>query len=143
VRIELLTDWPDRLDVGAEVFVEGEDRPRRIEETEPGGRVPVIHLEGVDTREAAEALAGRYLEAEAGELPAGTYYWHELEGMTVSDEAGMPLGSVEEVFRAGGNEVYRVVGPAGEVLVPALKRVVRRIDVEGRRMIVRLDPDET
>jgi 16S rRNA processing protein RimM len=137
-----LTDWPERLDAGAEVYLDEEDRARRIRRTEAGGRVPVLYLEGVESREAAEGLAGRYLEVIPAPLPADTYYWHQLEGLAVSDEAGLELGTLVEVFRAGGNEVYRVVGPDGERLVPALKRIVRHIDLAVGRMVVRLEPED-
>ncbi len=43
--------------------------------------MPVVRLEGVDRREQAEALSGRYLEVEAEPLPAGHYYWHQLVGL--------------------------------------------------------------
>ena len=102
--------------------------------------MPVIHLDGVDSREAAEALAGRYLEVPSRELEAGSYYWDDLVGLRVEDPDGEPLGEVVEVFRAGGNEVYRVVGPAGERLIPALRSVVERIDLEAGVMVVA--PDE-
>jgi len=47
-----------------------------------------------------------------------------------------------EVFRAGGNEVYRIVGPSGERLVPALHSVVQRIDLEAGVMVVSADDAE-
>jgi 16S rRNA processing protein RimM len=106
-------------------------------DVEWGGRVPVVRLEGIDDRDAAEALAGRYLERDAEPLPAGTYYWHQLVGLRVTDEAGADLGRVAEVFRAGGNEVYRIEGPGCEMLIPALERVVTRIDLEAGLMVVR------
>jgi 16S rRNA processing protein RimM len=59
----------------------------------------------------------------------------------VESPAGRSIGRLEEVFRAGTNEVYRVVGPDGEVLVPALKEFVLEIDIPGGRMVVR-EPDE-
>jgi ribosomal 30S subunit maturation factor RimM len=46
------------------------------------------------------------------------------------------------VFRAGGNEVYRVVGAGGERLVPALRSVVQRIDLAEGVMIVSPDDAE-
>src|SRR5918992_1602567 len=125
VRVELLTDWPEHLDAGCEVFLDEEERPREIRRTEAAGRVPVLYLEGIESREAAENLAGRY-----------------LEGLPVSDEAGAELGTLVEVFRAGGNEVYRVVSPGGERLVPALKRIVRSIDLAAGRVVVRLDQED-
>ena len=140
LRVEILTDWPERLDADAEVSVEGESVPRRIGSVESGGRVPVLHLEGISSREAAEALAGRYLEVPTRTLEAGSYYWDDLIGLRVEAPDGQPVGELVEVFRAGGNEVYRVVGPAGERLVPALRSVVHRIDLVAGVMVVA--PDE-
>ena len=142
VRVELLTDWPERIEPGAELFLEGEAEPHRIREIEAGGRVPALYLEGIESRDAAERLAGRYLEVAERELPEGTYYWHQLEGLRVTNVNGAELGTLVEVFRAGGNEVYRVVGPAGDLLVPALKRVVELIDLEAGVMVVTLDEED-
>ena len=47
-----------------------------------------------------------------------------------------------EVFRAGENEVYRVVGGGGELLIPALRSVVKEIDLAARRMVVEYDVEE-
>ncbi|HEX6129942.1 MAG TPA: ribosome maturation factor RimM [Candidatus Limnocylindria bacterium] len=141
-RVEPLTDRPDRLAVGALLFLEGEADPTRITAREAGGRVPVLSLEGVTDREAAEALAGRFLEVEAEPLPEGTWYWHQLVGLRVADQAGRPLGTVVEVFRAGENEVYRIEGPEGELLLPAIRDVVLAVDVGGGTMTVRWQPEE-
>jgi len=142
IRIEPLTDRPDRLGAGETIWVEGEAEPRQILEAAWGGRVPVLLLEGVTDRSAAERLAGRYLEAPASPLAAGSYYWHELIGLAALDEQGTELGHVVEIFRAGENEVYRIEGSSGELLIPALRDVVRSIDLETRRMIVRYEAEE-
>ena len=109
---------------------------------ETGGRVPVAHFEGIDTREAAEPIVGRYLEAVPHDLEDGAYYWDDLVGLRVETVGGTVVGELVEVFRAGGNEVYRVVGPAGERLVPALRSVVQRIDVAEGLMVVAPDDAE-
>jgi 16S rRNA processing protein RimM len=138
-----LTDVPDRLTVGASVLVEGEAEPRRIMNVGASRHGPILRLDGVTDRATAAALIGRHLSAldAPGELPAGTYWWHELEGLDVVDPDGRPLGRLEEVFRAGANEVYRVVSPEAELLVPALRSVVLEIDLSQGRMTVR-DPAE-
>jgi 16S rRNA processing protein RimM len=141
-RVEPLTDVPDRLHVGALLYVEGEHERRHITAHEGGGKVPVIALEGITDRDGAEALAGRYLEVDAEPLPKGHWYWHQIVGLKVTDAAGNPMGNVVEVFRAGENEVYRIVGPRGELLVPALRDVVRRIDVDAGTMTVDWEPEE-
>ncbi len=136
VRVELLTDWPEHLDAGASLFLEGEAEPRTVLRRETGGRHPALTLSGITTREAAERLVGRYLEALAAPLPAGTYYWHQLEGLRVVDPAGAVIGTLIEVFRAGEAEVYRIEGPDGELLVPGVRDVVRDIDLAEGRMVV-------
>jgi 16S rRNA processing protein RimM len=143
MRLEVLTDRADRLTVGSALFVEGEEAPRQVREVELGGRVPVVRLEGVDDREQAQALAGRYLEVEAEPLPTGHYYWHQLIGLRVTDEAGRELGRLVEVFRAGENEVYRVeADDQPELLLPALHDVIRDIDLEAGTMTVRYEAEE-
>jgi 16S rRNA processing protein RimM len=136
VRIESLTDWPERLEAGAEVWVEGDPEATRIDRVETGGRVAVLYLSGVESREAAETLTGRYLEAPARDLPDGAYFWDQLIGLEVRDRRGAVVGELVEIFRAGGNEVYRVLGPTGERLVPALRSAVLEIDLEHGRMTV-------
>lgn len=108
-----------------------------------GGRVPVLHLDGIETREAAEALAGHYLEGPSQPLDPGAYFWDDLIGLRVETSTGEPLGELVEIFRAGGNEVYRVVGPDGERLVPALRRMIPRIDLAaGVMVVIDEEPDE-
>jgi len=143
VRVEMLTDWPEHLAAGSSVLLEGEEKPRRVIELQAGGRVPVLMLEGLETREAAQGLIGRYLEVEAQPLPEGSYYWHQLTGLRVIDEAGAELGELVEVFRAGENEVYRVVTDGGgELLLPAVRDVVRQIDLDAGTMVVRYEIEE-
>jgi 16S rRNA processing protein RimM len=143
MRLEVLTDRADRLSVGSQLFPEGEATSRRITAAETGGRVPVIQLEGVESRQQAEAMIGRYLEVEAEPLPAGSYYWHQIVGLKVADEDGRQLGTVVEVFRAGENEVYRVESEGQpDLLLPALREVIRDIDLPAGRMIVRYESEE-
>jgi len=142
LKVEPLSDNPERLAAGARVFLEGEQASREITAVEASPRSAVIELAGITDRETAEGIAGRYLEVDRDPLPPGTYYWHELIGVSVRDEGGHALGEVAEVFRAGENEVYRVVGPGGETLVPALREVVIELDPAARRMVVRLDAEE-
>jgi 16S rRNA processing protein RimM len=144
MRLEILTDRTDRLNIGSFLYPEGEDAPRRITAAETGGRVPIIWLEGIETREQVTAsMIGRYLEVEAEPLPEGQFYWHQLVGLKVADEAGRDLGTLVEVFRAGENEVYRIESTGEpDLLVPALRDVVRSIDLAAGTMIVRYESEE-
>jgi 16S rRNA processing protein RimM len=143
LRVMTLTDAPARLAAGELVLVEGETAPRAIMEAGISKHGPVLRLTGVTNRDQASALIGKHLLAPAGpeKLPAGAYWWHELEGLEVITPDGRVIGQLEEVFRAGPNEVYRVVGAEGEVLVPALHSIVLDIDIPARQMTI-LHPSE-
>lgn len=143
LRVMPLTDVPDRLALGAAILVEGETAPRRITQVGASRHGPVLRLDGVSGRSPASALIGRHLFSTepSPELPPGTYWWHELEGLEVTNATGRAFGRLEEVFRVGTNEVYRVVGADGELLVPALASIVTAIDRETGRMTIR-DPSE-
>ena len=142
IRVELLTDWPERLVPDAELYVDGGSGPTRILEVERGGRTLVLHLDGVTSREGAEALTGAFLEVPARPLPEGTWYWDDLVGLDVVEPDGRAVGELVEVFRAGGGEVYRIVGAEGERLVPALRSVVLDVDLDAGRMVVAPDDAE-
>jgi 16S rRNA processing protein RimM len=138
VRVEVLSDDPERFAVGDVLFAEGHTRPLTVAWTGPAKPGILVRFEELSTREAAEPLRDLYLEAEPGEpLPEGTYYWHQLRGLEVTTISGEVLGTVDDVFRAGGAEVYVVRGgPLGEVLVPGVEGVVVQLDPAGGRVVV-------
>jgi len=72
------------------------------------------------------------------QLAEGEYYWHEVVGVGVRTVTGEELGSIADVFRVGGGEVYVVRGGArGEVLVPAVRAVI--LDFRPRDGVVVVD----
>lgn len=138
VRVEVLTDDPERFAVGSVLFAEGDDRPLSVIGVQAAKPGILVRFEGRDSRESVEALRDRYLEATMGEpLPSGTYYWHQLRGLEVRTTEGEVLGSVTDVFRAGEGEVYVVSGgPRGEILVPAVHDIVTELDPTAGHVIV-------
>ena len=62
-------------------------------------------------------------------LPPGEYYWFEIEGLAVYASDGQYLGTIADIIYTGSNDVYVVRHGAREVLIPALKDVVRAIDL--------------
>ncbi|EHQ91417.1 ribosome maturation factor RimM [Desulfosporosinus youngiae] len=101
----------------------------------------LLKVEGIDTVDQAEKLRGCEVRIDRSEVPPlkeGWYYF-ELEGMQVY-EGDLLLGTLSQVLETGANDVYVVKGPKGELCVPALRSVVRNVDVPGRRMDVILPP---
>ena len=140
IKVLPLTDYPERFDPGARVFVQGEDRRVRHSRWHKG-RV-FVALAGVDRVETAEALRGLLLEIPEDETPdfaEGEYYIDQIEGCEVVSLGGAPLGRVTEVLRPGANDVYVVRRPPRrDLLIPALRQVVVAVDVEARRITVDL-----
>lgn len=100
-----------------------------------------LTVEGIDGIDQAEKYRGWEVVIDRSEVPPleeGWYYF-ELEGMKVY-ERDVLLGTLSQVLETGANDVYLVKGSKGEICVPALKSVVLNVDVEGRRMDVKLPP---
>ena len=132
VRVEILTDHPEeRYAPGTVLYREGSDDPLTVTWSSPIADGPGwrVRFAEVTTREAADLLRGAYLEWVAGpdaELARGEYFWHEVIGATVSGVDGSVLGTVRDVYRSGGAEVFLVDGgPYGEFDVPAVRAFVR------------------
>ena len=70
-------------------------------------------------------------------LPKGQFFWHQVIGLRVEDAATHELlGEVVDIIETGANDVYLVRGQRGEILVPAIKDVVKQIDPSAGRMLI-------
>jgi 16S rRNA processing protein RimM len=101
----------------------------------------VMKIRGVDDIGQAEKLAGQQICIRKNDLePAADdeYYWHELIGLAVIDEAGISLGTLTSIIPTGANDVYVVTAGDNEMLLPATVEVVREVDLEKSVMVVRL-----
>jgi 16S rRNA processing protein RimM len=101
-------------------------------------------LEGTDDRTQAEGLTGRQIAVyrdQFPDLPEDEYYWTDLLGLSVVLEDGRELGTLENMLATGANDVMVVRGER-ERLIPFVPgRYVKRVDVDGRRVVVDWDPD--
>jgi 16S rRNA processing protein RimM len=124
---------------------EGRNEHLTISAAEPVGDGPGwrLRFREIPDRTAAEPLRGVYLEAVVppAEAPRrGEYYWHEVIGVPVTDVAGNPLGTVRDVYRAGGAEVFVVDGgPVGSFDVPAVRAFVRILAPRRGEIVVDAD----
>lgn len=143
VKVEPLTDDPKRFKSLPEVFIEFADSAvfYQIESVIfLKDYFPVIKLEGINSRQKAEALRGYYLKIQrkhAVKLPKDRYFICDIIGLCVFDESGNYIGTVKDVLQTGANDVYAVETPdQKEVLIPAIKQVVKKIDLENGKMII-------
>ena len=103
---------------------------------------PVIRLQGLESREAAEALHGQPIQValeHAPKLDPGEWWAHELEGLRVTD-GDREVGTVRRMLELPSVEVLEVERPDGpELLVPMVADAVRSLDVPGRHVDVDLE----
>ena len=103
-----------------------------------------LALEDVGDREAAEALRGRLVLADAAELAPlepGEFYWHELVGCSVVDREGRRIGTVREIWDAGAHDVLVVEDDRGERhLFSTARELMPEVDLERRRIVVLVLP---
>ncbi len=117
------------------------------------GKGLVVHIEGVDDRNAAEA----YIKSEVAitteqldTLPDGDNYWHQLQGLEVwaqSSEDRELLGKVAYLIETGANDVLVVQASTASIddrerLIPYLEgEVVKHIDLDAGYMDVDWDKE--
>jgi 16S rRNA processing protein RimM len=141
VRVELLTDLPKRFE-WLEVIYVGEHQPRpvKIESVRYHQGFVLLKLAGYPSRTEAELLRGELLqvpESEAIPLEEGEYFLFQLEGVEVYTEQGEHIGRVTEVLETGANNVFVVDGQAQQFLVPDVPDVIKEIDLENGRLVIR------
>lgn len=141
VIVNLETDFPhERFRVDGIVLVGADATPRRIRAVRFHQGRPVLALEGVETMNDAEALAGQELKVPAGDagaLPPGTFYHYDLVGCEVRDTSGQAIGRVTAV--EGTMEASRLVveGRRAEVLIPLVAEICVSIDLPSRSIVVK------
>lgn len=141
IRMEVLTDFPERLRKGKTIYLGKQHKPAVLETLRWADRALLISIEGVSDRDEAALLRGLEVAVRSDSLPRlpeDHYYHHELIGMEVVDEHGGQLGQLAQILETGANDVYivrREVEP--ELLLPAIEDVILEVDVEHRRMTVR------
>lgn len=102
----------------------------------------IVKLAGINDMNTALKYKNEYLYIDrehAVKLPKDSYFISDLIGMDVMLEDGKRLGELITVLPTGSNDVYEVHTDLGkQVLLPAIKDVVLEVDVENRKMLVKL-----
>jgi 16S rRNA processing protein RimM len=148
LKVHPLSDFPERVKKLQRVFVEKDNNATPYEVTDAfiNGRYWVVFLLGVETWEGAKELAGSLLSIPLSErvsLPSDVYFLDQIIGLQVYTVEGEYLGRIQDVLQTGSNDVYVVKDDKEgkrESLIPALKTVVKKIDLEQGRVDV--DPPE-
>jgi 16S rRNA processing protein RimM len=124
----------------------------RIAAKTHGGTI-VGQLTGVADRDAALLLRGYRVYVSRDEFPAleaDEFYWVDLIGLDVVNDAGVDLGKVADMIDNGAHSVLRVEYPSagrdgkpvtGVRLIPFVGAYVKTVDQAAKRIVVDWDAD--
>jgi 16S rRNA processing protein RimM len=142
--VSLQTDFPDRLQKGLRLYLGEDHKPVTIRSRRQHNDGLLMAFDEMPDKTSLEDLHNAPLFVHINEtqpLPDGEYYQHQLLGLDVVTEEGQLLGKVTEILDTTANAVYVVRHEKSkEILLPSIKDVVRAIDLENKRITVRLMP---
>jgi 16S rRNA processing protein RimM len=146
VIVNAETDFlEERFHPGAELFVEcrGVVEPLTLTTVRFQNGRPVVGVAGIETMNDAQTLAGLELRVpieRLAQLPAGTFYRHDLIGCRVETTHGEGVGIVEDVEGSVGGSRLVVKGTRGEMLIPLVATICTLVDAGQKRIVI--DPPD-
>ncbi|MBN2077539.1 MAG: 16S rRNA processing protein RimM [Spirochaetes bacterium] len=144
LRLRITTDIRERFQANTTVIIKtmgGEGRYRILDFAEGGKRGALLHLEGIEDRDAALALRGGEVliektEAERtrGLLGEESFYYYDIIGCAVFRD-GREFGTVTEILEAGAGEVLAIVdGRGARYLLPFVESMVDTSGIRNKRL---------
>ena len=145
LNVEHWCDSPEVLARQKHVFFadkDGKYKKMRVLRASCGSKFVIMTLDGIDSREAAQAEKNRilYLHREDIPIKAGATLISDMIGLPVIDiDTGRVYGTLSEVNEGVSSKLYTVKCDTGDVLIPGVSEFIKEIDVE-RGVFVRLIP---
>jgi len=140
-----LTRFPQRFKnlKGVRISGAGLSLELTVEWSKRHGDRIVLKFEEIKDRNEAEKLRNSYIEIDKSEvykLPAKEYYIFQIVGLEVADSENTIIGIVEDVWEYPANDIIVVRSEKGILMVPAVKEIVKKIDINNNRLEVKLLP---
>lgn len=144
LKVMPLTDDITRFEDLETIYIQiGKDLvEKKIEDVRYIKNMVLLKLEGIDNIDEAEKYKNLYIKInkkDAIELPEDSYLIVDIVKCDVYTEEGELLGKMIDVLDTGSNDVYVVKNSEGkEILLPAIKEVIKSVDISNKKIIVKL-----
>lgn len=142
VRVLPSTDDIKRFGKLKEVRVENRSiQTYEIETVRYHKNFVLLKFKGIDSMDQAELLKNSILRInrkDALPLEQDEYYQCDLYDLKVITDTGRNLGRLTDILVTGSNDVYVVRGEEKEILIPAIKQCILKVDLEAGEMLVHL-----
>ena len=137
IKVKTFTDAPENVKAFKTVYIDG--NPYKILSFRVGNDgAAYLGLRGVPDRNAAELLRGKIIEGERDDGPVldeGQYYIVDILGLLCETEDGETLGTVTDISNFS-SDIYTIEKAGKKILVPAVKGVIKRVDLENKKLVV-------
>ena len=128
------------LKPSTEIHLGPEHAPVIVSAIRPHHSRYLLSIEGCGDRDTAEEWRGKVVRIrfeQAKPLQEGVYYHWQILNLPVFNTEGDLLGTIIEILETGANDIYVVKDEQdGEILLPAIKGVILKVDLETSIMIV-------
>lgn len=143
VKVFPTTDDPGRYKSLKEVWADTgrEKQLLTIERVRYFKQFVIVKFKGLDRIEDVERYVKKNLyvtRENAVKLEENEYFIADLMGLQVVDETGALLGTLTDVIATGANDVYVVTGGEREILIPAIRQCILKVDLGAGQMRVHL-----
>ena len=144
VKVNPFTDDMMRFEELEDLYIQykGNLKKVKIEQVRYQKNQVLLKLEGINSIEEAENYRNCYLKIhrkDARNLEEDMYFIADLIGLEVYTNQNELLGKLDDVFSTGSNDVYVVKDQNGkQILLPAIKEVIKQIDLKNKKITVEL-----
>lgn len=137
LKVKTYTDSPEDVKAFGTVYIDG--TAYKILSFRVGvDGAAYMGLRGIPDRNAAELFRGKKLEGERSDAPdleEGQYYIVDIIGLSCETEEGEFLGTVKDINNLS-SDIYTIEKAGKNILFPAVKGVVVKVDIENKKLIV-------
>lgn len=146
VKVNPFTDNIRRFDRLKKVYIgkNNEKKEIEIEEVKYHKNMVLIKFKGINNPDEANLLRNKYLYVDRNDeepLEEGTYYIVDMLGLDVYTDENKLLGTLDDIYNTGSNDIYVVKNELGkQILLPAIKDVIKEVNLEEKKIIVHLIP---
>ena len=146
VKVNPFTDNNKRFDKLKKEYI-GSNKEKKeieIEEVKYHKNMVLIKFKGINNPDEANLLRNKYLYVDRDDeepLEEGTYYIVDMLGLDVYTDENELLGTLDDIYNTGSNDIYVVKNELGkQILLPAIKDVIKEVNLEEKKIIVHLIP---
>lgn len=140
VKVRPLCDSPDVFCCIKNMYLDIKSSPLVAECMRIHKNNILVKFCGIDFRDQAEEMCGKYLYAQKRDIPIeeGRYFIEDLKNSDVIDfECGKKYGVLKDVWNAGASDIYTVVNSLGkEYYVPIIEGTIKDINLEENKILI-------